>query len=105
MFFKNFHLHQKATIRKSLLWEYNLEKINWLQMRTVIVQRVIERGRIEDFYAILNKYGIDGVKESIKQIPCLNKKDMAFVCAIFELNKEDLKCYTAKQLRSQQWNS
>lgn len=40
---------------------------------------VIERGRMDDFYAILNMYGLDGVVESIKDIPVLSAKDMSFV--------------------------
>jgi len=105
MFFEKYHLHRDAKLRKSLLWEYETEKINWQQMRNIVVQRVIERGRMNDFYAILNRYGIKGVKEAIKQIPYLNNKDLAFVCSVFELNKEELKCYTKKQLKNQHWIS
>jgi hypothetical protein len=105
MFFSDYHLHKEATLRKSLLWEYNFEKIDWQRMRNIIVQRVIERGRPDDFYAILNKYSLEGVKQGIRQIPYLNKKDLSFVCTIFELNKNELKCCTTKRLKSQHWNS
>jgi hypothetical protein len=105
MFFEKYHLHTDAKIRKSLLWEYEIEKINWQQMRNVIVQRVIERGRMDDFYAILNMYELEGVKEAIKQIPFLNNKDLTFVCSVFNIKKEELKCYTKRQLKNQHWNS
>lgn len=104
MFFDNYNLHKDAKIRNSLLWEYEIEKINWQQMREIIVQRVVERGRMNDFYAILNLYGLEGVKEAIKQIPYLNPKDLAFVSSVFEIKKEELKCYTKKQLKNQHWN-
>ena len=105
MFFDNYHLHKDTKIRKSLFWEYEFDKIDWQQMKGVIVQRVIERGRMDDFHAMLNLYGIEVVKDTIKQIPYLNQKDMAFVSSIFEIKKEDLKCYTTKQLKNQHWNS
>ena len=105
MFFDKYYLHKNAKIRNSLFWEYEIEKINWQQMRVIIVQRVVERGRINDFYAILNIYGLKGVKEAIKQIPYLNQKDLAFVCSVFEIKKEELKCYTKKPLKNQLWNS
>lgn len=105
MFFEKYHLHADAKIRNSLLWEYEIEKINWQQMRNVIVQRVIERGRMDDFYAILNMYELEGVKEAIKQIPFLNNKDLTFVCSVFNIKKEELKCYTKRQLKNQHWNS
>lgn len=93
MFFDNYKEHSEARIRPSLLWEYDLERIDWQAMRTLVVQRVIERGRMDDFYALLNKYGLEEVKESIKEIPSMNPKDMSFVCSVFDLKKEELKCY------------
>ena len=97
MFFDDFELHKDAKVRDSLLWEYELDNFDYHDMRTVVVQRVVERGRMEDYYAILNLYGINGVREAIKEIPCLNAKDISFVCSVFDLNKEDLKCYIRKQ--------
>lgn len=105
MFFDNHKLHPKAQIRKTLLWEYDPDHLNLQDMRMIVVQRVIERGRVEDFYAILNLYGQNGVKDTIKQIPYLNPKDLSFVCSVFNLKKEDLKCYTKQQSRTQHWNS
>lgn len=54
-------------LRSSLLWKYDLSRFNWEKMRTLAVRRVIECGRMDDFYAILSA------------------KDMSFVCAIFNL--------------------
>src|SRR5665647_349098 len=93
MFFKDYKKHPEATVRQTLLWEYDMEQFDWQNMRTVVVQRVIERGRMQDFYAILNLYGLKGVKEAIKSIPYLNPKDQTFVCNIFGIKKEALACY------------
>lgn len=105
MFFSDYPLHVNAQLRSSLLWEYDLTRFDWQAMRNVVVQRVIERGRKDDFYAILNRYGEEGVKEAIKQIPYLNPKDLSFVCSVFELKKEELKCCTTKPSARQHWSS
>lgn len=105
MFFDNYKSHQNAQIREALLWEYDLDQFNWEDMRILVVQRVIERGRMNDFYAILNLYGLTGVRDAIKQISYLNPKDLSFVCSVFNLKKEDLKCYTKQQSTIQHWNS
>ena len=87
-------------ISKSILWEYDLSDFSWYDMRTIVMKRVIERGWINDFYASIRIYGgIINVKEIIKDIPSLSDKDMTFVCSVFDLEKEDLKCYTRKQSR------
>lgn len=83
MFFDNYKQHKTARIRESLLWEYDLSRFDWQAMRLIVVQRVVERGRMEDFYALLNMYGIEGVRESIKEIPVMSPKDMSFVWFCF----------------------
>ena len=88
-----------------MLWEFDLEKFDWQQMRNEVVQRVLERGRMDDFYAILNLYGVEGVKEALREIPYMNDKDMNFACVAFDLRKEELKCYTRKQSKPLHWNS
>lgn len=105
MFFDNYKQHPKAKLRASLLWEYELNDFDWNAMRNIVLQRVVERGRINDFYAALNKYGINEFKEGIKSIPYLNAKDLAFVCTVFGLKKRELKCYTQKRLHKTHWNS
>lgn len=89
-----------AKISKTLLWEYDLSRFNWNDMRTLVVQRVIERGRRSDFYAAIKLYGgLDNFRNIIKDIPVLSDIDVAFVCNVFNLKKEELRCYTRKQLR------
>ncbi|MBS7154315.1 MAG: hypothetical protein KH112_01720 [Sanguibacteroides justesenii] len=104
MFFDNYKQHKTARIRESLLWEYDLSRFDWQAMRLIVVQRVVERGRMEDFYALLNMYGIEGVRESIKEIPVMSPKDMSFVCSVFDIKKEELKCYLRRQSHPQHWN-
>ncbi|MDR3654038.1 MAG: hypothetical protein P4L34_13845 [Paludibacter sp.] len=105
MFFDNYKKHSDAQLRPSLLWEYKLEYFDWNSMRETVLQRVVERGRTDDFYAALNLYGLEGFKEGIKNIPSLSKKDMIFVSTVFGIKKQELKCYTQKQLHQKHWNS
>jgi hypothetical protein len=74
-------------------------------MRDIVVQRVIQRGWPNDWYFILNRYGIDGVKDSIRNIAYLNEKDMSFVSLQFDIPLDAMKCYTKKQSVIQRWNS
>ena len=103
--FEDYHNHRNAKVRPTLLWEYDLADFDWQQMRNEVVQRVLERGRMDDFYAILNLYGVEGVKAALREIPYMNDKDMNFACVAFDLRKEELKCYTKKQSIQLHWNS
>lgn len=94
------------SISPSLLWEYDLSKFDWWKSRKLVVQRIIERGWLKDFYAAFQLYGgIGGFREIIKEVPHLSAKDMNFVCIAFDLKKEELRCYIQKQLRNQLLNS
>lgn len=93
-------------VRPSLLWDYDLSSFDWWKSRKTVVQRVIERGWLTDYYAAFRLYGgIEGFREIVKEVPTLSPKDMNFVCVMFDLKKEELRCYTRKQLREQLFNS
>jgi hypothetical protein len=94
-----------AKLNPRLLWEYDLERVDYTSMRNIIVQRVIERGWPEDWYFILNRYGIDGVKAAIVELPYLNDKDMNFVSHQFDIPFTAMKCYEKKRSKIGDWNS
>lgn len=86
-------------INHSLLWEYDMNNFDLQSSKTIVAQRVIELGTPEDFYAAFDLYGgIDGFREIIKTIPHLSDIDINFVCVIFNLKREELRCCTKRQL-------
>jgi len=105
IYLSDYKKHQDAKINPALLWEYNLSDFDFQQMRNIVVQRVIERGWPNDWYAALNLYGEKGMKDAIKSIPYLNDKDMNFVSKAFEIPLSEMKCYEKKQSRPAHWNS
>ena len=94
-------------ISKHLFWDIDISSIDWQKMKNFVVQRVIERGGMNDFYAMLRIYGgKEVVADIIKGLPVvLSPRDEAFVKAVFNLKKEDLQCYKRKQLRDAYLNS
>jgi hypothetical protein len=74
-------------------------------MRNVVVQRVVERGWPNDWWAMLNLYGEKGVRDAITSIPYLSDKDMHFVSNIFQIPLNEMVCFERKQLRPAHWNS
>jgi hypothetical protein len=93
-------------INKALVWDYDLSSFDWAELRRTVVQRVIERGREEDYLAVFRLYGgVEGVRQIVRdEVPWLSPKDMSFVYRIFGLKKEDLKCYTRTQSRAKLLN-
>jgi hypothetical protein len=88
-------------VPKSLLWDVDLENVDWHGgIRKLLVERVLERGEKEDFYAVIGLYGgLDNFREIIKEIHYLSDRNIAFACTVFNLKKEELRCYKRMQLR------
>lgn len=97
MYFSDYKNYPDKAINHSLFWEYDLEKFNFQEMKNLVVQRIIERGRIDDFYGMLNLYGLEEVKRVLKNIKILNKKDTNFVSVVFEIPLKELRCYKEQQ--------
>lgn len=94
------------SVSPALLWEYELSGFDWRKSRKTVVQRIVERGWLKDYYAAFDLYGvIEGFREIIKEVPHFSDRDMNFVCIVFDLKKEELKCYTRKLLRNRLFNS
>ena len=87
-------------VSERLLWDCDLSRVDWEAMRVLVVQRVIERGSLEDMYAAIRLYGgIENIRAIMREIPILSERNINFVTTIFHLKKEELKCSTFKQLR------
>jgi len=65
-------------IRKHLLWEYDLEKINFSKLATVVIERVIERGNIADWKALVQYYGKNKISTVAKTSTRLDDKSKNF---------------------------
>lgn len=73
-------------VSKTLLWDYDLTQFDWQRSRKVVVQRIIERGWLRDYFAAFDLYGgIEGFREIIKEVPTLSAQDMNFVCTALTL--------------------
>jgi hypothetical protein len=103
MFFDQWKLRAKENpvLNKGLLWEYDLSSFDWQSMRGIVIARVLERGREEDFHALFTMYGgLESVRQIIKnEVRHLDDRNMDLACIIFNLKKEELQCFIRKQLK------
>ena len=99
-------LNPDAKIPTYLLWDMDVDNLDVHRSRRLIAQRVAERGDLADFYTMFALYGgVDKVREIYKKdVQSLNPRAMAFICAAFDLKKEELKCYTQKRSQRIPWN-
>ncbi|MDR2937398.1 MAG: hypothetical protein LBU92_00485, partial [Prevotellaceae bacterium] len=90
-----------------LLWDMDMKDFDWQKCKSIVVERVIERGTDQDFYTIFRMYGgVNGVREIAKNIKHFRWAwDATFVSMVFDIKKEDMECYKRKRLREALLNS
>lgn len=88
-------------LNKALFWEYDTDGIDFQKCRRLVATRVIEMGRLEDFYAAFDLYGgIKGFAQIAKnEVIGLDDRTLNFMCHAFNLKKEETQCYKSAQLR------
>ncbi len=94
----------KPTLSKQAFWDVDMDKIDYKKNARYVVEKVIERGKAEDFDSILAFYGFGKVKELALQANWLSDISMNFCCVLFKVKPTDFKCYEKKQLNLQHWN-
>lgn len=57
---------EKPNIRKSLFWDADFEKINWVKYRKAVVKRILERGNEDEKKEIARFYNLR--EDEMKQI-------------------------------------
>jgi hypothetical protein len=94
----------KPILSKQAFWDVDMEKIDYEKNAAHVVEKVIERGKAEDFNNLLKFYGFERVKELALQALYLSDISINFCCTLFKVKPTDFKCYEKKQLNRQHWN-
>jgi hypothetical protein len=94
----------KPILSKQAFWDVDMSKIDYEKNAAHVVEKVIERGKAEDFDNLLKYYGFEKVRELALQASWLSDIAMNFCCVLFKVKPTDFKCYEKKQLNRQHWN-
>ena len=94
----------KPILSKQAFWDVDMDKIDYEKNAAHVVEKVIERGKAEDFDSLLKYYGFNKVGQLALQANWLSDIAMNFCCVLFNLKPTDFKCYEKKQLNRQHWN-
>jgi hypothetical protein len=94
----------KPILSKQAFWDVDMDKIDYQKNGAHVVEKVIERGKAEDFDNLLKFYGFEKVKELALQANWLSDIGMNFCCVLFKVKPTDFKCYEKKQLNQQHWS-
>ena len=65
-------------INTALLWEYDLETFNYKKSYKIVIERVLERGNLEEWKEMVKLYSKEQILETIEWSAQLDKRDKDF---------------------------
>jgi hypothetical protein len=65
-------------INQQLLWEYDLDTFNYKKSYKIVIERVLERGNLEEWREMVQLYTKEQILETIEWSAQLDKRDKAF---------------------------
>ncbi|MBS1578574.1 MAG: hypothetical protein JST29_02895 [Bacteroidetes bacterium] len=74
----------QPSIRKHLLWDFDFAAFDFFAGASIVIERVIERGDINDWKAIVNFYGEDAILFYSNKSKQLSKRDKNFTNVIIK---------------------
>lgn len=91
-------------LSKTLFWDTDINKLDYEKHARHIIERVLMRGMLSDWFEIKKHYGIEHIKKEILKIRYLDKVTLNFCSKYFHISKQQFKCYNTAPSIQQLWN-
>ena len=78
---------KKPNIPDYLLWEYDLETFNYEKSFKIVIERVLQRGTIEDWKEMIRFYPMERIMVTIEWSKQLDKRDKDFARLFLQSDK------------------
>jgi hypothetical protein len=95
---------KSININPALFWDIEFSELDYEKNARQIIERVLSRGSMNDWFEIKSYYGIMRLKKEVVRIRSLDKVTLNFCSKYFNLPKNHFKCYNTPQLYHQLWN-
>lgn len=86
-------------IKKTTLWDIDLRKLDFVQHAEWLIERVFNRGEMNEVFQIMACYGVENVKKVLMNAEILEGPGLNLAAAILNIPKEKFKCYGKKLYR------
>jgi hypothetical protein len=92
------------TLRPNLFWDTDVQAIDLQKHKASVIERIVTRGRWDEFQALLQFYGKPTVQEVVLNARWLDKRTLFFCSTIFKTPVTEFRCYKLAQSNPEHWN-
>ena len=87
----------------SLFWDVRAENLEWEKNYTLIIERVLELGTLDQWRTIVSIYGLEKIVETVKKMRSLDPVSLHFIAAISHSPLSEFRCYNTRYLTQGHW--
>ena len=88
----------KPIFEKRIFWDVNFEQIDYDAKANFVIERVFERGDVEDIRQCRRYYGDEKVTEALLNAKYLPEHRIHLASAVIDKSLKNFRCYTLRQL-------
>jgi hypothetical protein len=88
----------KPIFERRIFWDVNFDTLDYDGKASFIIERVFERGDVEDIRQCRRYYGDEKIHLALTNAKWLSLQTISLAAAIFQNNLTDYRCYNTEQL-------
>lgn len=96
-------MNTKLEFSTNLFWDIDESTLDSEKNARFIIERVLTRGRLSDWWALNRLYDWEKIKQEVLKIRYLDKVTLAFCSSFFKVPKSKFRCYKQPQSIQQLW--
>lgn len=85
------------SLQKRLFWDVDPDTIDETINRRFVIERVLQRGGLDDLCSTIEHYTLSVFTAEAKQIRSLDPMTLAFAACVCNEKQENFRCYTSRQ--------
>ncbi len=89
---------EKPVFEKRIYWDVNFETLDYDAKANFVIERVFDRGDVQDIRNCRRHYGDEKVTEVLLNAKFLRLSRIHLASAVINKPLNDFKCYTQRQL-------
>ena len=96
-------IKHKPIFNKDIFWDVNFENINYDAKANFVIERVFERGDVDDIRNCRRYYGDEKLRHTLTNAKWISLSTIYLACALFNNQLTDYKCYITAQSNPTFW--
>ena|SRR6218665_1338530 len=94
---------EKPILNRRIFWDVDFDKIDYQKKANFVIERVFERGDVDDIRQVRRFYGDEQVSAILTKAKYMPEVKIYLAAAIFNKNLADFRCYTQTQSIKTLW--